>query len=74
MKLKTIKKLNLKDGDMLLFPKEKITEAELDGIAKLTNELFSEKRIIIALLQQEAIDGLKIVNVKNVKKSEFNWK
>ena len=67
MEIESIKKFNLQDGDIICLPREEVSDNEVDSIARVLTNVFPKKCILLAIFSKGCIEGMKIINVKEIK-------
>lgn len=69
MKIKEIKKLDLKDGDILFIPSEFFSEEAFEDLRKNIQKAKPLLQGIIIRTSQKAIQGIKVISLPKV-----DWK
>lgn len=65
--IRRIRKLNVKDGDIIMLPREYVSDYLIDMFGKMLKDVFPEKRIISIAASEFVIKGMKVINVKGAK-------
>ncbi len=64
MDIEEIKKMNVQDGDVIMFPSEFVNQETFYKICKCFEKTFIGKKFVVVSLKEKAIQGIKVVNIK----------
>jgi len=69
MTIKEIRKINVQDGDLIMFPLP-VSIRGMSRIHKALRKLFPEKRFLMIWLDEETIKGIKVLHLKKGDRKE----
>jgi hypothetical protein len=64
MKIWQIKKMNLKDGDILFLPEEHFSGEMVNSFVEVLSKTYPEKRVVLCVAPEEGLRGIRIVTNK----------